>query len=141
MLVDVNPVLRRLFDPLVVIAALTTIVTVIGSYFALSNRISQTERDTITIIARLERENDNARAADAREQTLSQQTLLITQTLTEIAKWEDERHLEHDAEWLRQNEVNTKLQTFSDDTRQSLAVLRAELDGILVNHEHGQPEK
>ena len=128
--------LQRFLDPVVWIAGATALITVTGSYFTLSARIDRMDRDQSGFIQRMDRQNSDLQADIIRNDNASSQLLLMEQSLAAIGKWEDEHHLEHDAEWTRQNEENSKLQTATDALRQDLAVLRAELDGIISNRKH-----
>lgn len=96
----------RLSDPVVMVAAATAFMALVGSYFGIKSEI-----DSLSVqVARLETE-------------------------------EDTRNQEHHNDWAKQEAYDAATNAALAEERQAMAVLRAELDGILINREStGKPK-
>jgi hypothetical protein len=159
--------LKRMLDPIVIITALSALVAIVGSYFTLSNRLEDHIRKDAELEKRLEKLNavDDIAAADlkgfkdlyvtkhadlqkelegsiennrARIDSISARIGLIEQSVTAMLKTEADRGMQNDSLWSKQVDTNALINAEEDATKQNLAVLRAELDGILLAHERGE---
>lgn len=157
-----NEYLRRFYDPLVIIAALTAIISVSISYASLSSKTEQLRGEMDTQDKRLgaqisaveadlksfkelssSRQDSTTRefksdmeSQRARADAVSNRVLLVEQTTAALAKNEADRVTEHTNEWQRQVDRNSSQAADLDSVKESIAVLRAELDGILITREH-----